>query len=94
MQLEVRPADQVAGRIEADLARGGVVCDDETARRVLDPEIVGHEVEQPLQRNPLGEDRAAFVKLGHVVVRGDQTALGRRLDMNLDPPSIRQARAP
>ena len=94
VQFEIRAADQIAGRGEADLARRGVIGDDETAGRVLHPEIVRHEVDQPLQRNPLGDDRAALVKLGHVVVGRDPAALRRRLEMNFDPPSARKARAP
>ncbi len=94
VKLEVRFSDQIAGRGETDLARRGVVGDDETARRVLDPEIVGHEVDQPLQRNAFRDDRAALVKLGYVVVRRNPAALRHRLELDLDAPSVRQAGGP
>ena len=94
MKLEVRPADQIAGRHESDLARRGGVGDDETAGGVLHPEIVGDEVDQLLQRDPFGDDRAALVQLGHVVVGRYPPAFGHRLEMNFDPSSAREPRTP
>ena len=60
VKVEIRQADHVAGHGAAIVRRERLVDDDEAALDVLDLEIVGHAVDQRLQRNPLVGDGALF----------------------------------
>ena len=66
-----------ARRRQPDLAGGRVVGDEKAALGVLEPQIVGHEVDQLLQRQALCAQRAALVDRGDVAMGQDPSPAGR-----------------
>ena len=64
VNVEIRTADQIAGRSETTVRRQRFVDDDKATFSVLDPEIVGHLVDHELQRHSLVGEGALAVPFG------------------------------
>ncbi len=90
-QLQVGLADDFLGR-PPHAPRRRPVADDEPALDVLDPEVVGHPIDQRLQRDALVGDRAAG--LGDVLVRRNPAAARQGVVADLDAAAVGQFGGP
>ena len=89
-KLEIGLADGVAPRLQTHASRRRVVGEDEAALGVLDPQVVGNEVDKRLQRQPLALERTNGLMLGRVAAC-HPTAFGERKVLDLKGSPVRQS---
>ncbi len=89
MEVKVGQADHVACSCPTAIGRQGLVDDDETALGILHPQIIGHPVDQGLQREVLALNWTSGLESGNLVVNGPPPAVWRRPAADLSGPLVR-----
>lgn len=88
MKIGIGQTDHVTGFGLAAVGSNGPVGDDEAAFGVLHPQVVGHPVDQRLQRDLLVDDQAIGGEFRYVLMRGHPSAVRHRLMADLNCPAV------
>ena len=88
MDIEVGHADHVACICPAAIEGDGFVRNDKATPDILDPQVVGHPINQSLEREALVRDGARGLEFSYVLMCRDPSAALRRPMSNLNCPPV------